>query len=382
MHEETTTVDGRRAMPSRPADRFEEWLRVPAPAPCHDSRFELRRAAESDFERIYDLIDAAFGKRRPRAAYEWLYRRNVCGRAQSWVVIERHSGNVVGVGSNFPWPMARGAQPITGFLNGDFAIAPNWWRRGVSHILDDVAFRHPWRARETLIGWANRKSHGSAKKLGHGADFFGPLPRGVLPLRGRAGLRALGWPSFISMPAGFLVDTVLAAWWSWRLRRDGGPRVDRVRRFDSSFDPVTERHMAWPDFWCPHDADFLNWRHLDNPSAGERIALAAIEGAAPSGYCVLEVHHERAWLTEFVAPDRPTRIRSALIAAAIDIARAAGCSYVEFFAPPGWRHWRWLRSIGFVGVRSERILYLKSPAQPRAHSVAAWQLVPGDTDTL
>ncbi|HEB89982.1 MAG TPA: hypothetical protein ENI85_10460, partial [Deltaproteobacteria bacterium] len=58
-----------------PPDAFEEWLEVPITEDPGDPRFLVRRATPDDFERIYDLVDAAFGRRRSREQYDWLYRR-------------------------------------------------------------------------------------------------------------------------------------------------------------------------------------------------------------------------------------------------------------------------------------------------------------------
>ena len=69
----------------RATDRFEEWLRIPLSAEAEDPRFEMRRAHPSEFEEIYDLVDASFGVRRPRVVYDWLYRRNVSGMANCWI---------------------------------------------------------------------------------------------------------------------------------------------------------------------------------------------------------------------------------------------------------------------------------------------------------
>ncbi|MFI5367078.1 MAG: hypothetical protein ACHQ4J_15820 [Candidatus Binatia bacterium] len=363
----------------RRPDRFEEWLRLPAPPPCEDPRFALRRVSEADFERVYDVVTESFGSLRTRDAYEWIYGRNVSGKARCWALVERQTDRFVGVDTNFPWPMARGPRPLAGFLCGDWAIVPAWQRQGISRLTYDAAMADPWRAQQTVIGWPNLKSRGSARKGGRAHRHHGPVPRGVLPLRTRACLQTVGWAPSL---AGSLGDAALAAFWTWRFGGGAAVRVEPVRRFDSGFDALTERCMAWPDYWCPHDAAFLNWRYLDNPGIGQHVALATMDDAQPTGYVVLHLNGARAWLTEFVVPERPPEIRSALMARAIGVARDAGCGWLEFFAPPRWRHWPWLRSVGFVPMRSERVLYINSPSEPRANSLDVWQLVPGDTDIL
>ena len=72
-----------------PADPYEEWLSLAVPEPSPDPRFEVRRAEDHEYELVYDCVDAAFGKKRPRAVYDWLYRDNPYGRAQCWITIEQ-----------------------------------------------------------------------------------------------------------------------------------------------------------------------------------------------------------------------------------------------------------------------------------------------------
>src|SRR6185295_3782939 len=89
-------------------------------------------------------------------------------------------------------------------------------------------------------------------------------------------------------------------------------RVEAVQRFDSSFDDVTRRCMAWDGYWSPHDADFLNWRYLGDPVA-EHLALALMVGTTLTGYSVVRVEGGRARLMEFVVPHEPPRVAHALL---------------------------------------------------------------------
>ena len=52
-------------MRSRPEDTFEQWLATPVDESCADPRFEVRRAGLTDFDRIYNVVDDAFGSKRP-----------------------------------------------------------------------------------------------------------------------------------------------------------------------------------------------------------------------------------------------------------------------------------------------------------------------------
>ncbi len=106
-------------------------------------------------------------------------------------------------------------------------------------------------------------------KRGDASDVIGPVPRAVLLLRAKDYLARREWPSSLATAAGVVSDAVLEAW--RRIVLHGHPdfAVEEVRRFDSSFDDVTHRGMAWHGFWSPHDADFLNWRR-DGARCGAR----------------------------------------------------------------------------------------------------------------
>jgi len=78
------------------------------------SPFEVRRARPEEFERIYDTVDAAFGRKRPRELFDWLYVRNPGGIARCWIVVERETGTILKTGAGFPWPILRGGPASLG----------------------------------------------------------------------------------------------------------------------------------------------------------------------------------------------------------------------------------------------------------------------------
>ena len=86
-----------------PPDVYEEWFREqPSLALPDDSPFTIRPARPEDFETVYETVDAAFGKKRPRALYDWLYCRNPMGLARVWLQFERETGLLVKTGASFP----------------------------------------------------------------------------------------------------------------------------------------------------------------------------------------------------------------------------------------------------------------------------------------
>lgn len=362
------------------ADRFEEWRSVPLPPASSDPRFEVRRASRADGDRIFDLVDETFGTKRPRAAYEWLYHRNPNGMARSWLLLEKATGALVACQTEWPWPVALGAEPLAANQAGDWVVAPNRQRQGLNAILATVRLKHPWAQEWIQMSWPNEKSRGSSKKRGRGRNYMGPLPRGVMPLRSHRHLQRRGWPPALATAAGAASDAALRAW-QLRVRfRRPEVTIEPVRRFDAAVDAVTARRMGWPGFWCPHDAAFLNWRYLDHP-AHEYVGFTATTREGLDGYCVVRIGGAQAWLMEFVAPQAPPFVASALLIHAADTARAAGCESLLFMAPPVWRHWPLFRSLGLV-PRSSDLVFFARGLQPGIRQLENWQWVAGDIDIL
>ena len=339
------------------AHRFEEWFQTPFDEESSDPRFKVRLAHPSEFECLYDLVDEAFGVKRPRAVFDWLYRHNPGGVAHCWVVEEKRTGRLVCQNALWPWPTAYAAEPFFCYLAGDLAVAPDWQRQGIPDLRRKAWDRHPLDAVRMKIAWPNENTQGQIRKYGRAHELLDPLLEGVFQAGG--GPRR-AWKR--------LLDTI----------RRHGLRIEEVTRFDSSFDELTRRTMAWRGFWCPHDAEFLNWRYFAHPTRSYR-ALAALDGDDPAGYCVLRTQGRTALLMEFAAPEAGAAPRL-LLEHALEAARAAGCRRLAFYSPPGWRHWPLFRASGLAERDSARCLTVHETDAPDAYRIESWQILPGDCD--
>ncbi len=365
-----------------PEDPFDEWMRIPVEAEPEDRRFEVRRAHPDDFERIYDLVDAAFGRKRPRPLYDWLYRDNPYGRARSWIVLERASGEILKAGTHFPWPIWRGQEPLRGMLSGDHVTAPHWQRKGLTAVRRQVSRLHPWWDEGASISGPNKSSRIVERKAGNADDLAGALRGGLVVFDAGAMLARFGAPGPIAKLAGVIANPILSRW-QRRASRSAiatGVQVEEIGRFSVDFDDVTERCMAFPKFWCPHNADFLNWRYLDHPE--ERyVGLALVEGERPMGYAVLRLADGGATLSEFAVEESPSPRAFELLSAVFATAREAGSAYLNFFAPPSWRHWGLFHRNGFIPYRSKNHVDLSGKTyEPEIQNLRNWQLMPGDRD--
>jgi len=336
---------------------FEEWFQAPLPEESSDPRFAVRRAHPSEFERHYDLVDEAFGGKRSRAVFDWLYRHNPGGVAHCWAVEEKATGRLVCQEASWPWPMAHGVEPCLGYLVGDLAVAPDLQHQGIAELRRRASDRDPSNAAGTKLGWPNEKTRGRFRKHGRVRDLVGPMLEGSFHV-GRGPRRP--WRSWLDSA------------------RRRGLRVEEVTHFDSGFDELTRRTMAWRGFWCPHDAEFLNWRYLAHPTR-RYLALAVLDGDDLAGYCVLRTQGRAALLMEFAAPEAGGAPRL-LLQRALEAARNAGCRRLVCCAPPGWRHWPSFRAVGFAEHRSDRALHVRGTPDPDAYRMERWQIVPGDFD--
>ena len=142
--------------------------------------------------------------------------------------------------------------------------------------------------------------------------------------------------------------------------------------------------MAFSGYWSPHNADFLNWRYLDHP-VESYAAFALLEDDQPVAYSVLRIDGEEATLAEFAvdaAEDAVSGDRAArLLGETLEVAREAGCAYVNFFSTPAWRHWRFFRRAGLLPYRTRNFLDAAYKLDEAGSQDARnWQLTPGDRD--
>jgi len=168
---------GGSPFPSYRPDEFQEWLQAPVPVVSPDPRIEVRQARPSEFERIYDLVDEAFGFRRSRALSQWLYRDNPYGVARCWISVERATGRLVGSVANWPWPLARGMRPLPAAQGGDAAVAPGWQRQRLNERAVDIRDAHPWTRSIVIYGWPNAASRRRVRKAAKDHRFVGTLRR-------------------------------------------------------------------------------------------------------------------------------------------------------------------------------------------------------------
>ncbi|MEZ5552333.1 MAG: hypothetical protein R3E82_15725 [Pseudomonadales bacterium] len=367
-------------MISVPPDPFEEFMSLPVGVQCSHPQFDVVRITDTEYERVYGCIDAAFGIRRPVAHYEWLYRQNPYGRALVWAVEDRRSGAILKTGAKFPWPIWRGNEPLQGVIGGDAATQPEWQRKGLASIRREVVRSHPFYNELCDISGPNANSRAAMIHRGDGDSILGRLKGGVIVLRALPARSKV--PASLVTVANAVVDRVQAGYRWITLPRTSSASFDftTLDRFTAPFDELTLATMAFPGYWSPHSWQFLNWRYLDHP-VESYSAFVLREDGNPVGYGVLRFAGNQATLSEFAVDARSTHRSSALLKGLIDVARQAGCSFLTFFGTPAWRHWGLFHRAGMVPWLTNNYLeveYNKDIVGSR--DIGNWQLMPGDRD--
>ena len=352
-----------RAPNRNTAEFFDAWRSAPLRVANPDPRFELRRAGESEFDRIFDLVDEISSINRSRAMFDWLYRRNPRGLARCFIVYEKQTHRLIASNARFPWPINQGANSIEGYLTGDAVVATDWQRRGVLREIWKARSAHPWTPDETRIAWPNPKTRSAyVKNQNTGVAYR--LDLRVLPLRWD---RPLPLPKPWEAAAQRLANWAFGTWTEFALRSDEGIDVEVVSRFDSSIDRVAREAGHFDGFWCPRDAAFLNWRYLEHPTH-QYVAFVASEAQTPVGYGVIRTDGDAARLMELECERREPRASRVLLNHAIRCVREAGCSTIGRFGTPAYPHWALLRRAGFLSVPSELFAAIRGE-RPDLHNI-------------
>lgn len=367
-----------------PEDPFDAFHLRPAVKSSSDPRFTVRQAFESDFEAIYHCVDAAFGKKRPREAYEWMYLKNPYGRALAWIVEDNDSKEIVKTGAKYPWPIWRGDTPVPGAVSGDSATVPQWQRSGLSQVRREVRHSHESHGHVCSISGPNEGSRTVSNKSGQAEQILGCLSGGLFLLDAKTLLadEAPQLPGFLQSVAGGSANMLHTLWPKSILRAPQSTRyrLENVAAFSSDIDAITLKTMAFKGYWCPHNAEFLNWRYLQHPLETYE-AFVLYKDDKPVAYSVLRMGGVQATLSEFAAPQDDAEVAGELLRRTVDVARQAGCGYINFFGPPAWPHWSLFKRAGMLPYRTNNWFEASYDKDKEgALDYNNWQVTPGDRD--
>ena len=328
-----------------------------------DDRPELQfsNAVESDIDEVLDLIETVHGEWpavdtdvTPRDHLDWKMHSSATSMDRH--TIARVDGRIAGVVLRVPRDFIVRGEMLHGSTGADVSLHPDLQGQGLFGRLREFSVqdsadhcvqlhlltsRHPTvvRAQERggAIVVANRQAHlfrpTDARRAAQRLDALPRwLPRPVAGpvLRGASGLQSLRHRG--------------------SARPSGSHALVTIESFDERVDDLFRRASETFDLIGARTAAFLNWRLCDE-RAGRFIVRAVFDGGGMLGYCVLKPSTGAATVADLLAVPGREDVARALVADAVDLARAEGADGVSVQLSEQHPYRRAFAAEGFLDTR-------------------------------
>jgi len=338
------------------------------------------------------LFNACFKKSLEAPALEWRYDQNPHGASVSLLARPAAGGDgVCGYACSPRLALVKGDEATLAPIGqtGDVMTHPDWRKRGIFSGLDRRCMQETGELGWPLVfGLPNRRSAHIFLKLGW--DRVGTIRPWTFVLKAtktarevrRADGRLKAWTLGFAHKAGRKARR--------RLREASGGHfgVRRIARFPASVSELSKRVEQEFELMVRRDADYLNWRFIDN-TAGLHTCLGVFDAAGElAGYAVVQAPREGqvvGYLVDLLAPEPAARAQA--LEAGLAHLEAAGAELVQATAIDGSWWGERLREAAFQPPREENhlivILYTHQAGHPLAEAgrdASRWYLTDGDRD--
>lgn len=323
----------------------------------------IRRASSSDVGVVLALLRDHYGDGYDTASrYEWLYRQNPHGPAQTWIAVDQASGEPAGLTSIFPRRVAIDGNERVGSIGGDGFVRPAFRRRGIATALHRESLRG-MREEGIELMYGPPEPHNLAALLRAGSKVVCQLRRFVRPLDPR---RLAPWGLALS-PLHRLLEPKRSPLLLRPFSVQDAPLVDQL----------WERVV--PDFAVApvRDAAYYDWRFARCPS-GKQRAYLVFDRDELVGACALERDGVRTVILDIVASHRDTGLVVGAIASFCrdDVAIEIRLNERGPIASHLWQH-------GFVPRDRKSFQVLVRDDHPHVDNLRraqAWYYTTGDGD--
>lgn len=336
------------------------------------------------------LFNASFKKQVKPDSLAWRYDRSPHGTSISLVTRTDAGQAVSGYACSPRLVLAHGAEETLAPLGetGDVMTHPDWRKRGLFSALDRAALAEAKaRGWPVVFGLPNRRSAHIFVELGWKSvgtlrtwTFLFKADETAREVRTREG-RLRGFMTSFSVGA------------CARARRRASARsahiyAKKLDRFPSQVSSLA-RHVAARHAWMVRrDAEYLNWRFVDNPSRAHEIVGLFSSDHRFVGYAIVQkpTHSNSiGYLVDVLGLDESVEI--AAVEAGLATLQSSGASVAQATAIDGSWWGRQLESWGFLRPRPENHLMVIVNVLDPTHPLAApsldptsWYLTDGDRD--
>jgi hypothetical protein len=351
-----------------------DWKETQPTFQSPDPRFELRLSSPEDFPEIYALLNSVFEVNRSQAEYDWIYEKNPYGKARCELIIEKSSGEIISTNARFPWPLSWGEQNMESTQGGDSATLSRLQRQGLHSIRTQFNECHPWNDQQIHFSLPNQASRNAQKKYNRPTPSR-PTPFAKKVLDWRSFLATKGAPDYVATLAAPAVAFVTRP----SRQKQRNLRIEPISRFYQEHQTLSLNHSRSDGFWCPHGAEWMNWRYFSHPSK-KYVAHGLYSGDELQAFSVVRLDSGCAMLMELISPN--VHMSQILLTEVERVALEAGAKTIDTYATKGWRQWPALKKQRYFMRPSSIYLNTRSNNYPEALIPENWQLLPGDSDVF
>jgi GNAT superfamily N-acetyltransferase len=315
------------------------YLDEVSPSPA--SEFVVRRATGADRALVLAIIGEMW-KCDQTVRYEWLYARNPHGRALTWLVVEKGSGDVVAITSVFPRRVALLGREHLGSIGGDCYVLPRARRKGLATLLHRACFEQ-MHAEGVEFMYGPPRPNNLSALVKAGSNAVTVFRRATRPLTGsqlvmQAVKRSLG-------PLDRLADVALRML-DRAMRPPRGYSLERVQAFGPHVTSVMDRVACTHRIFPVRDAEWLEWRYFAGPTRSQRVYGVRRYGEL-AGLVALEQEGPLCVVIDVAVPAEE-EVMSAAVALIVAEAKALGARVVEASFTPSAPIVARLGRLGFV----------------------------------
>jgi len=267
--------------------------------------YTIRRAEQSDEQAITQLLETYVTTQGAALRYEWLYKRNPQGQAETWLACEPLRGQIIGFTSIFAREFLVNGRTVTGGIGFDAFVRPDHRRRGIALELhkesraDMESGEVPFRFMCGPPVPANLKALVKA-----GSRVVGPLRYIGLPLTTAGVLSMLHIRGSLAdklSTKGSFIDRTLAGTRKLIVKPDPKVKVQIVHKVDQSMDRLWEETSPNFSVIGRRDSEYLYWRYLQNPVCWQQLISVKLNDRL-IGWAALEFSSQGCLLVDYLFP--------------------------------------------------------------------------------
>lgn len=280
-----------------------------------------RRLERKDGAQLSELQKEVFGVNRDSAYWDWKYFQNPAGEHAMYVAIDPSSDRIVGEHGTIPIKMNIGAKECLSSLGVDIVELPEYQKGGPFFRLHKLATEEGSSRTAFTYAFTIKKTYRIFTRL---LRFKGvcPVCNFVKILNPTPFLQRKIKIRFFARLCGSIGRQIIKLRSNRKSPIPDELTARNVEQFDHSFDRFWQQKVKKYDIMTIRDADYLNWRYINNPEATYKtIALKQTEEGSIEGFIVLRTVQKeikRGYIVDILVANNGDELVQLLLSKAVD----------------------------------------------------------------